>query len=156
MGDLTIIKAISSADIQAVKTIFLNYIEFIEGVLGQGLDFQDTKREFATFPDMYHFLLLASLDDCPVAACGVKPFKKDICELKRLYALPDGRGHGLGKKLTVEAMDEARRQGYKEMYLDTDPQLAHAVKIYQELGFTEIDRYYDNPMGCSLYMKKTL
>ena len=38
------------------------------------------------------------------------------------------------------------------MYLDTDRGLTHANKIYEGLGFIDIERYYDNPMGCSRYM----
>jgi len=143
-------------DVNSVKAIFQEYLAFIEDFLCQPLDFQGTEKEFSTFPAVYDFLLLAKLDGKPVAACGVKNFKPGISELKRLFARPEGRGHNLGEKLTIAAMDEARRRGFTEMYLDTDPGLTHAVKIYKKLGYTEIPRYYDNPMGCSLYMKISL
>jgi len=42
------------------------------------------------------------------------------------------------------------------MYLDTDPGLKQANIIYDNLGFQDIERYYDNPMGCSRYMALTL
>ena len=87
-----------------------------------------------------------------MAACGLKPFKPGICELKRLYCRPNGRGHNLGLKLTETTIIEARQQGYKQIYLDTDPGLTHANAIYEALGFADIERYYDNPMGCSRYM----
>jgi len=87
-----------------------------------------------------------------VAACGLKPFKTNICELKRLYCRPNGRGHQLGRKLTQATIIEARMHGYKEMYLDTDRGLIHANTVYETLGFKDIERYYDNPMGCSRYM----
>jgi len=148
----TINIAKSPDDIAEVKTLFLEYLEFIEDFLCQPLDFQGTEKEFAEFPNSYDFLLLAKMNGAPVAACGVKKFKPGICELKRLYARPGGRGHRLGQRLTEASITEARRRGYKEMYLDTDPALNHAVKIYRELGFQEIEQYYDNPMGCTLYM----
>lgn len=153
---LTISIAKTVDDIAAVKSIFLEYLKFIEDFLCQPLDFQGTEKEFSTFPSVYDFLLLARLDGQPVAACGVKKFKPGIAELKRLYALPAGRGHGLGEKLTVASLKESRNRGYNEMYLDTDPGLTHAVAIYKKLGFTDIPRYYENPMGCSLYMKISL
>ena len=143
-------------DIDAVKAIFLEYLDFIEDFLCQPLDFQGTEAEFSTFPAVYDFLLLAKLDGKPVAACGVKNHKPGISELKRLYARAEGRGHQLGERLTVAAMVESRKRGYKEMYLDTDPGLAHANRIYEKLGFTDIPRYYENPMGCSRYMKISL
>ncbi len=154
--NLSIGLAETAEDIDAVKSIFLQYLDFIEDFLCQPLDFQGTEKEFSTFPAVYDFLLLAKLDSEPVAACGVKAFKPEIAELKRLFALPGGRGHGLGEKLTIASLEESRSRGFKEMYLDTDPGLTHAVAIYEKLGFTDIPRYYENPMGCSRYMKISL
>lgn len=156
MAEVSIIIAKSSGDIAAVKSIFLEYLSFIEGFLGQSLGFQGTETEFAEFPDIYDRLLLAKVDDNPVGACGIKAFKPGICELKRLYVRPDGRGHNLGLLLTQESLDQARSLGYEHMYLDTDRGLTHANTIYEALGFTDIGRYYDNPMGCSRYMALTL
>ena len=153
---ITLIQAKSKADIAAVKDIFLEYMRFIEDFLGQSLGFQGTETEFATFPKAYETLWLAKLGDEPVAACGVKNHKPGICELKRLYCRPAGRGHQLGLKLTQAAINFSRSQGYSQMYLDTDPSLKNANKIYEDLGFKDIERYYDNPMGCSRYMALAL
>ena len=149
---VTIEIAHSADDIAAVKAIFLEYLTFIENYLGETLNFQGTEKEFANFPKTYDALFLAKIDGKPVAACGLKPFKTNICELKRLYCRPNGRGHRLGLKLPQAAIIEARQQGYKDMYLDTDRGLTHANSIYEALGFKDIERYYDNPMGCSRYM----
>lgn len=152
MSRTSIILAETPEDIEAVKSIFIDYLSFIEDYLGQSLGFQGTDAEFATFPDRYDALFLAKLGGHPVAACGVKPLKDDICELKRLYCRPKGRGHNFGTLLTVESLKAAKTLGYKQMYLDTDPGLTHANKIYETLGFKDIDRYYDNPMSSSRYM----
>ena len=149
---VTIDIAQSAHDIAAVKAIFLEYMAFIETYLGESLNFQGTEKEFADFPNTYDALLLAKVNKEPVAACGLKPFKPGICELKRLYCRPEGRGYSLGLKLTEATITEARRQGYADMYLDTDRGLTHANAIYEALGFRDIERYYDNPMGCSRYM----
>ena len=146
----------TAEDIAAVKDIFLEYMGFIETYLGESLGFQGTEKEFADFPNIYDALFLATLNGVPVAACGLKPFKPGICELKRLYCRPAGRGHQLGFKLTQAALKEARRRDYKEIYLDTDRGLTHANLVYETLGFEDIDRYYDNPMGCSRYMALSL
>ena len=149
---VTISQATSDQDIAQVKQIFLEYLEFIENYLGESLGFQDTEQEFKTFPQAYDVLYLAKVKGAPAAACGVKPFKPGICELKRLYCRPSGRGHALGLNLTQSAIGFAKEAGYTQMYLDTDRGLTHANKIYEGLGFIDIERYYDNPMGCSRYM----
>jgi len=146
MTQLTIRRAETSKDINAVKTIFIEYLHFVEDYLGQSLSFQGTETEFADFPHTYDALFLAALDGDPVAACGIKPFKDKICELKRLYCRPSGRGHGLGLKLSKAAIDAAKEMGYHTIYLDTDHGLTHANTIYECLGFQDIEKYYDNPM----------
>jgi len=151
-SSVTIDIAQTADEIAAVKTIFLEYMAFIEDFLGESLNFQGTDKEFADFPNTYDALFLAKVNGEPVAACGLKPFKTGICELKRLYCRPNGRGHQLGLKLTEATLTEARKRGYTEMYLDTDRDLTHANAVYEGLGFEDIDRYYDNPMGCSRYM----
>jgi carbonic anhydrase len=146
----------SPTEVEAVKEIFREYMGFIENYLGESLNFQGTEKEFADFPATYDALFLAAINGEPVGACGIKPFKPGICELKRLYCRPNGRGHHLGQKLTEAAITQAREIGYSQMFLDTDPGLTHANAVYEALGFEDIDRYYDNPMGCSRYMALTL
>ena len=146
MSDTQIKRATIPQEIADVRDIFVEYLTFIEAFLGQSLAFQNTEAEFSDFPQTYDALFLATLDDAPVAACGLKPFKSDICELKRLYCRPAGRGHGLGRKLTEAAIIAAREMGYPTMYLDTDHGLTHANAVYESLGFRDIEKYYDNPM----------
>jgi len=143
-------------EIAAVKTVFLDYLSFVEDFLGESLGFQGTSKEFATFPHIYDRLWLAEYQGNVVGACGIKPFEGDICELKRLYVRPSGRGHALGRQLTQAALAGAKALGYSTMYLDTNAGLTHANAIYEALGFEDIPSYYDNPLGdSSRYMALT-
>lgn len=156
MPQIEIIQASAEADIDAVRQIFLEYLDYIENFLGQNLSFQGTEAEFQTFPGVYDALYLAKLDGAPAAACAIKPFSGGICELKRLYSRPFARGHNVGEALTRTAISGARQLGYQQIYLDTDPGLPHANAIYERLGFTDIEKYYDNPIDGSRYMALTL
>jgi len=60
--NITIGIANTAEEIAAVKTIFLEYMEFIENYLGESLGFQGTEKEFADFPDVYDALFLAKID----------------------------------------------------------------------------------------------
>lgn len=155
MSKVTIETATTPDDIEAVKQLFLEYLKFVEDYLGQGLEFQKTDEEFTTFPAFYDALYVAKIDDVPVAACGLKPFRGSICELKRLYCQPTARGKGLGHALIKLCLDDAKNRRYTEIYLDTDHGLVHANAIYEALGFKDIERYYDNPMD-SRYMARKL
>ena len=79
-----------------------------------------------------------------------------ICEMKRLYVAPAGRGQGLGKALTLALIEAARTSGYREMRLDTLPSMADAQKLYRALGFTEIAPYYYTPIAGTVFMSLKL
>lgn len=66
-------------------------------------------------------------------------------EIKRLYVTPDGRGLGLGKALVTAVLEQARRIGYREIKLDTLPQMKQAIALYGGLGFQPIPPYGSFP-----------
>ena len=69
----------------------------------------------------------------------------DTCELVKMYLLPDARGKGLGLSLLQKCMDFARANSFKNIYLETMPELSLAIKLYQKAGF----KMLDGPMGQS-------
>lgn len=78
----------------------------------------------------------------------------DTCELVKMYLLKNARGIGLGKLLIQKALDFAKEAGYKNVYLETMPELKQALKAYEKFGF----KYINHPMGntghfgCDLWM----
>jgi len=96
-------------------------------------------------------------DDKLVGGGGIYPtdgLPTDTCELVKMYLLPEARGIGLGKKLIEKCLGFAKEAGYKNVYLETMPELINALKVYEKMGF----RYLDKPMGnsghfgCELWM----
>jgi len=81
-----------------------------------------------------------------------------VCELVKMYLHKDTRGKGLGRALIEKCLEEARRMGYKKVYLETMPELRKAVSVYEKFGFS----YLDGPMGntghfgCDVWMIKAL
>ena len=84
---------------------------------------------------------------------GLRPLNEAECELKRLYVQPQGRGLGLGRGLTDNAIRFAKNAGYRSMKLDTiSEQMAAAERMYLHLGFRRVDAYYTNPVaGAAFY-----
>ena len=67
------------------------------------------------------------------------------CELVKMYLLPQARGIGLGRMLIEKCMQFAKDAGYKQVYLETMPELKNALTVYEKMGF----KYLDKPMGTS-------
>ncbi|MDV7105415.1 bifunctional helix-turn-helix transcriptional regulator/GNAT family N-acetyltransferase [Vibrio sp. TH_r3] len=91
---------------------------------------------------------------------GIAPVagESDICELQKMYFLPEARGKGLARTIAVTCFKQARKMGYSKMYLETTNALVEAVALYQSLGFEVIDEPIGNTghTDCEIRMLKIL
>jgi ribosomal protein S18 acetylase RimI-like enzyme len=135
-------------DVELVRTLFREY----GASLGVDLSFQGFDEEVAALPAGYDALLVAGAVGC----VGVRPLEPGVCEMKRLYVRPAGRGAGLGRALALAAIERARTLGYERMRLDTLPAMGVAQELYASLGFVEIEPYRHNPIAGSRYLELDL
>jgi len=63
------------------------------------------------------------------------------------------RGTGLGKRLTLKVLKEAEAIGYRRIRLDTTPEMAGAIRLYESVGFTRIAPYRANPIEGAIDME---
>jgi putative acetyltransferase len=71
----------------------------------------------------------------------------DGAEMKRLWVEPRFRGHGLGRRLVIGAIDWARAHECSAVVLDTiNEAMPEAAELYRSLGFEEITRFNENPI----------
>jgi len=107
------------------------------------------------------FYQVVSVGNSIVGGGGIYPsagLPEGTCELVKMYLLPSARGIGLGKKMIALCLEEARRFGYRQVYLETMPELKEALKSYEKFGFTYLDGPLGNTghYGCALWMLKIL
>lgn len=92
-----------------------------------------------------------------VGCVAIRPFTSKTyamlhtCELKRLYLAPKFRGRGVAKLLVSAALQKARELGYEIMLLDTLNTMLAARRLYESLGFKEIQEYHQSIKGVVFY-----
>ncbi len=118
----------------------------------------DTLYELFQIEGAAYFV--AEINNEIVGGGGIYPtdgLPADTCELVKMYLLPQARGKNLGRTLIEKCIAFAKEAGYKQVYLESMPELKQALKVYAKFGFA----YLKGPMGnsghtgCSLWMLKS-
>jgi GNAT superfamily N-acetyltransferase len=91
--------------------------------------------------------LVGYQDGEPICCGGIKDLGPGVCELKRMYVVPEARGRGIARKLLGALEDHARELGYGVMRLDTGDRQPHARKLYESEGYAEIGNFNKNPVA---------
>ncbi|AEQ50610.1 bifunctional helix-turn-helix transcriptional regulator/GNAT family N-acetyltransferase [Pelagibacterium halotolerans] len=89
--------------------------------------------------------ILALSDGLPIGCVGLKGTTKGYAEIKRLWVAPSARGLGVAHRLMAAAESAARELGITLLRLDTNRALPEAIAMYRKTGWTEIDRFNDDP-----------
>jgi GNAT superfamily N-acetyltransferase len=88
-------------------------------------------------------ILVADLNDKPVGCAMYYQHPTGSCEIKRIFVDQTARGHGGGEQLIRAAMKRAKADGHRHMVLDTVHTLTEAISLYQRVGFTPSQPFYD-------------
>jgi putative acetyltransferase len=136
-------------------------VEF--GAVGEGFGPADTEVSAMSRhynPGHKSLYLVARVDGQVVGGCGIAPFNGSAttCELRKLFLLPQSRGQGIGKALTLACLAFARTQEFEHCYLDTLKGMSTAIGLYRALGFTLLERPLEGTPhgGCDVWMLKAL
>ena len=151
-----LIEASKTNDFEQGRILFREYAEG----LGIDLAYQNFERELLDIERMYSppcgCLLLARNAAVTCGCVGVRALAEQTCEMKRLYVKDTHRDLGLGLRLSELVMKRASSLGYRFMRLDTLPAMQAAQGLYRQLGFVEIDAYYDSPIAGTVFMELAL
>ena len=71
--------------------------------------------------------------------CGIGPADEDggLCELQKMYLLPEARGTGLAQELMETALGWAAER-YERCFLETLDSMTAAQRFYEKNGFVRI------------------
>jgi putative acetyltransferase len=157
---MAVIRDIRQSDNQAMASILRStLVEFNVSLEGTAYYDASTDDLFSFFQHPASKYFITEQDGQVLGGAGIYPTRhlpEGTCELVKMYLLPNARNLGLGSKLIVQCLDFAKTAGYKQVYIETMPELKKAVSIYEKFGF----EYLSGPMGitehygCSIWMLK--
>lgn len=64
---------------------------------------------------------------------------EEVCELQKMYCLPEARGTGISHEL-IEIVLEYAKKYYKRCYIETLSNMIAANKFYKKYGFNKLDK----------------
>lgn len=129
----------------------------------QGTVYSDPTTDFLSdvFKEQGSGYYVVEFNGRIVGGCGFFPTKglpDGFVELVKLYVLKEYRGHGLGKFLIELCSSEATKVGYKNLYLETMPELGKAIRLYEQSGFEMLERSLGESghFSCTIWANKSL
>ncbi|OAB78517.1 GNAT family N-acetyltransferase [Cochleicola gelatinilyticus] len=96
-----------------------------------------------------------------IGGAGVAPlanYEGNVCELQKMYYLPQARGRGIGSAMMQNCLAKAKEFQFEKCYLETMPYMKAAQKLYERSGFSYIDGALGNTghYSCPVHMLKDL
>jgi putative acetyltransferase len=91
-------------------------------------------------------VVVCYMDEKPIGCGAFKAYAPNTVEIKRMFVLPEYRGHGIGHKVLNELELWAAESGYGECILETGKKQPEAIRLYQKAGYNIIKNYgqYEN------------
>ena len=157
-----LIRKIITDDNAAMASIIRNsLLEFNAAKPGTVYFDETTDHLSNVFTEKRSAYFVVEIDKEIAGGSGFFPTKglpKNTCELVKLYVSKEYRHNGYGQTLLNKCMEEAKKNGYEKMYLESMPELTNAIGMYEKNGFEKIQGPLGNSghTGCDVWMIKQL
>jgi putative acetyltransferase len=156
-GMIEILEVSTPAEVDAVRTLFLEYKQAVGVDLWFGQAFQ---RELEDLPDPYAApggrLVLAREGD-EIAGCGaLRPLGPDGVELRRLWVRRPFRKRGVARLLVESLLEWARAAGYHTVRMEVLSVMRPAETLFRAMGFAPIPDDRRDPFPGSFPLARTL
>lgn len=143
---------------QVIKTCFIELDLPLEGTAYADAE---TEKMFEAYKADNETYFVLEHEGEILGGAGIKPLaglETTVCELQKMYFSSKIRGLGYGKKVFQACLDQAKKIGYKKVYIETILELEAAIHIYKSFGFTHLEKPIGNTghYSCGVWMIKTL
>jgi putative acetyltransferase len=157
------IRPVSPADDPAVASLIRAVMpEF--GASGPGFAILDPEVDCmsSAYPgERAQYLVIVDSSARVVGGGGFAPLvgeDPDVCELRKMYFLPELRGLGFGTRLLRQLLGMAKEVGFRTCYLETLQSMTRAKALYEAHGFQPLTgpRGATGHYGCDRWYQKDL
>ena len=137
------IRPIRAEDDPAMATIIRTVMpEF--GACGAGFAINDPEVDWMSraYAEPRHAYFVVERAGRVLGGAGVAPLAGgdgSVCELRKMYFLPEARGIGAGAAMMATCLEAARGFDFRQCYLETLTGMDGAMKLYERSGFRRID-----------------
>lgn len=160
--NIPIIRLIERKDNPRIAEIIRKVLEDL-GVPKVGTAYADKALDcmFETYQKPHTAYFVVELNGSVLGGAGIAPldnYEGIICELQKMYFLPEARKLGIGAQMMEFCVAKAREFKFEKIYLETMEYMTDAQKLYKKSGF----EYLDAPLGntghfsCPVHMLKEL
>ena len=133
-----IVPADDAAMAQVIRTVMPEF-----GAVGDGFAINDPEVDWMShaYAGTRAAYFVVGQDGRVCGGGGIAPLEGgdiDVCELRKMYFLPELRGFGAGSALMLQCLGTARELGFRRCYLETLNGMHAAIRLYERSGFQRI------------------
>ena len=113
------------------------------GACGSGFAISDPEVDWMSraYAEPRHAYYVLEREGDVIGGGGMAPLSggdPSVCELRKMYFLPEARGLGAGAAMMALCLDAARAAGFRQCYLETLTGMDAAMRLYERSGFQRI------------------
>jgi ribosomal protein S18 acetylase RimI-like enzyme len=133
------------------RQLALKYVDWMRATYSDHLPlinqyYESLLCELATLPGKFKVpdgcLLLAYDEQRALGAVAYRKLDAESCEMKSMFVDTTVHGSGVGAALAREIIRHAQEVGYQRMKLETGVRQLAAQRLYERLGFQDVEPYY--------------
>ena len=142
---ISIQRAETPEDLDAVRALVRSFVRWTMDEIGESDNpaiFAGLETELAGLPGRYGpptgCLVLARLACEPAGCVAYYAHDAATVEVKRMFVLPQARGHGLGGRMLALLLAQARAAGFRRVLLSSHHRMHAAHATYRGAGFRDV------------------
>ena len=160
--NIPIIRLIERSDNPRMAEVIRKVLEDF-GVPKVGTAYADKALDcmFETYQKPHTAYFVLEMNGIVLGGAGIAPldnYEGNICELQKMYFLPEARKLGIGAQMMEFCVAKSREFKFEKIYLETMEYMTDAQKLYRKSGFDYIDGSLGDTghFSCPVHMLKEL